>query len=102
MLREISLRADADDAPRRLAELNAAHRTLADPLLRAAHDAGGWHLAQVNIALPREPLDAPLLAGFVAALAPVNAVADASPGFVWRLQTDDGDATRSGRSATTA
>jgi heme-degrading monooxygenase HmoA len=53
----------------------------------------GWHLAQVNIALPREPLDAPLLADFVAALAPVNAVADASPGFVWRLQTEDGDAT---------
>jgi hypothetical protein len=51
------------------------------------------HLAQVNIALPREPLDAPLMRDFVAALAPVNAVADASPGFVWRLQTDDGDAT---------
>ena len=81
------------DAPQRLARLNAAHRTLSDPALRAAHDAGGWHLAQVNIALPREPLDAPLLADFVAALAPVNAVADASPGFVWRLQTEDGDAT---------
>ena len=93
VLRELTLRADDDGAPRRLARLNAAHRTLGDPLLRAAHDAGGWHLAQVNIALPREPLDAPLLAGFVAALAPVNAVADASPGFVWRLQTEDGDAT---------
>jgi heme-degrading monooxygenase HmoA len=93
VLREIVLRADGDDAPARLAELMAAHRTLSDPVLRAAHAAGGWHLAQVNIALPREPLDAPLLAGFVAALAPVNAVADASPGFVWRLQTEDGDAT---------
>jgi hypothetical protein len=92
-LREIVLRSDADDAPARLAELMAAHRTLGDPVLRAAPDAGGWHLAQVNIALPREPLDAPLLADFVAALAPVNAVADASPGFVWRLQTEDGDAT---------
>ncbi len=51
------------------------------------------HLAQVNIALPREPLDAPLLRDFVNALEPVNAVADASPGFVWRLQTEDGDAT---------
>jgi Domain of unknown function (DUF3291) len=51
------------------------------------------HLAQVNIALPREPLDAPLLQDFVAQLEPVNATADASPGFVWRLQTDDGDAT---------
>lgn len=51
------------------------------------------HLAQVNIALPREPLDAPLLADFVALLEPVNALAEASPGFVWRLQTEDGDAT---------
>jgi hypothetical protein len=52
-----------------------------------------WQLAQLNIALPSEPLDAPALAGFVAALAPVNALADAAPGFVWRLQTEDGDAT---------
>jgi hypothetical protein len=52
-----------------------------------------FHLAQLNIALPRAPLDAPLLAEFVARLEPVNAQADASPGFVWRLQTEDGDAT---------
>ena len=52
-----------------------------------------FQLAQFNIALPREPLDRPLLAEFVAALAPVNAAADASPGFVWRLQTEEGDAT---------
>ncbi len=51
------------------------------------------HLAQVNIALAREPLDAPLLAEFMAQLAPVNAGADAAPGFVWRMQTEDGDAT---------
>ena len=54
---------------------------------------GAFHLAQVNIALPREPLDAPLLAEFVAQLDPVNASADAAPGFVWRLQTEEGDAT---------
>ena len=53
----------------------------------------GHHLAQVNIALPREPLDSALLADFVAALDPVNALADAADGFVWRLQTEDGDAT---------
>ena len=52
-----------------------------------------FHLAQVNIALPLEPLDSELLREFVEQLAPVNAVADASPGFVWRLQTEDGDAT---------
>ena len=51
------------------------------------------HLAQVNIALPREPLDAPLLADFMAALDPVNARAEAAPGFAWRLQTPAGDAT---------
>lgn len=52
-----------------------------------------YHLAQVNVALLREPLDSPLLADFVAALDPINALADASPGFVWRLQTEDGNAT---------
>jgi hypothetical protein len=51
------------------------------------------HLAQVNVATLRAPLDGPELAGFVAQLEPINALADASPGFVWRLQTDDGDAT---------
>jgi Domain of unknown function (DUF3291) len=52
-----------------------------------------FHLVQLNIALAKEPLDAPLLADFVAALDPVNAQADGSPGFVWRLQTEEGDAT---------
>jgi len=50
-------------------------------------------LAQFNIALPVAPLTEPELAGFVEALESVNALADASPGFVWRLQTEDGDAT---------
>jgi hypothetical protein len=53
----------------------------------------GFELAQVNVARLREPLDSPLLADFVAALAPINELADHSPGFVWRLQTEDGDAT---------
>jgi hypothetical protein len=61
---------------------------------------GGWQhggvdylLAQVNIGRLRAPLDSPQLADFVAALDPVNAAADAAPGFVWRLQTEDGNAT---------
>lgn len=41
VLREEVLAADRDDAPRRLAELNRAHRTLSDPVRRAAHDAAG-------------------------------------------------------------
>jgi len=52
-----------------------------------------WHVAQVNIALPRAPLDSPQLSGFVQMLATVNALADGAPGFVWRLQTEEGDAT---------
>jgi hypothetical protein len=51
------------------------------------------HLAQVNIGLPLEPLDSQRLRGFVDMLVPINAVADRAPGFVWRLQTEDGDAT---------
>jgi hypothetical protein len=33
------------------------------------------------------------MAEFVAALDAINALADGSPGFAWRLQTEDGDAT---------
>ncbi|HSH59144.1 MAG TPA: DUF3291 domain-containing protein [Acidimicrobiales bacterium] len=51
------------------------------------------HLAQCNIARLREPLDSPRLADFVAALGPVNSLADRAEGFVWRLQTEEGDAT---------
>ena len=50
-------------------------------------------VAQVNIGRLRAPLDSPQLAGFMAALDPVNATADAAPGFIWRLQTEDGNAT---------
>ena len=49
-----------------------------------------YHIAQVNIARMRAPLEDPLMADFVAQLDPVNAVADASPGFVWRLKAEDG------------
>ena len=51
------------------------------------------HIAQVNIALMRAPLDDPLMQEFVASLDEINALADRSPGFVWRLQTEAGDAT---------
>ncbi|GAA4138182.1 DUF3291 domain-containing protein [Streptomyces tunisiensis] len=52
-----------------------------------------YQLAQVNIARLKAPLDTPLLKDFVDNLDPVNADADAADGFVWRLQSDDGDAT---------
>ena len=52
-----------------------------------------WHLAQVNVATLLAPLASPQLAGFVGRLDEINAIADGAPGFVWRLQTEDGDAT---------
>ena len=52
-----------------------------------------WHLAQLNVGRLVATLESPALADFVAQLDPINALADASPGFVWRLQTDDGNAT---------
>jgi len=54
------------------------------------HDS---HLAQVNIARLIEPLDSQRLADFVAALDPVNTSADLAPGFIWRLKTEEGNAT---------
>lgn len=52
------------------------------------------HLAQLNIATLLHPLDDPRIAPFVDLLDPVNADADAAPGFVWRLVGDSGaDAT---------
>ena len=51
------------------------------------------HIAQLNVGRLLEPLDSRRLAGFVAALDPINALADSSPGFVWRLQDEAGDAT---------
>jgi hypothetical protein len=49
-----------------------------------------WHLAQFNVARLRQPLDHPDTAEFVAALDEINALAEASPGFVWRLTDDAG------------
>ena len=51
-----------------------------------------YHVAQLNIGRLLAPLDSPQIADFVAALDPINALADAAPGFVWRLQDDDGNA----------
>ena len=50
------------------------------------------HLAQVNIARAHAPLDGPEMAGFVARIDAINALADGSPGFVWRLPSGTGDA----------
>lgn len=55
--------------------------------------ASAWHLAQLNIAHARGPMDGPVMAEFAAALDEINALAEASPGFVWRLKDDTGNAT---------
>jgi uncharacterized protein DUF3291 len=47
------------------------------------------HLAQFNIARLLQPLDHPDTAEFVANLDRINTVAEAAPGFVWRLKDDD-------------
>ena len=52
-----------------------------------------FHLAQVNIGRAVGALDGPVMAGFVARLDEINALADGSPGFVWRFQTAEGNAT---------
>jgi len=51
------------------------------------------HLAQLNVAVAKTPMDSQTMAGFKAALEPINAIADEARGFVWRLQSEDGDAT---------
>ncbi len=50
-----------------------------------------YHLAQLNIAAVKYSLDDPRFKDFVDALDPVNAVADQSPGFVWRHISEEGD-----------
>lgn len=55
--------------------------------------AVGHHLAQLNIGRVKAPVEDPLMAGFVGQLDELNALADGAPGFVWRLQTEQGDAT---------
>ena len=52
-----------------------------------------YELAQLNIAVMKEPLESSGMADFVANLDRINALAEVSPGFVWRLQTEAGDAT---------
>lgn len=52
-----------------------------------------YQLAEINIARLMAPLDDPRIKDFVDNLAQINALADEAAGFVWRLQTETGDAT---------
>jgi hypothetical protein len=51
------------------------------------------HIAQINVGRLLYPLDDPRVADFVNNLDPVNALAEASEGFVWRLKDETGNAT---------
>ena len=52
-----------------------------------------YELAQLNIGAIKGPIDSPVMAEFVANLDRINALAERTPGFVWRLQTEEGNAT---------
>jgi hypothetical protein len=52
-----------------------------------------FELAQLNVGVIRGPLASPVMADFAANLDRINALAERSPGFVWRLQTEEGNAT---------
>lgn len=52
-----------------------------------------YHVAQFNMGRIRFPLDDPRMNGFMSRLDEINALADRTNGFVWRLQTEDGNAT---------
>jgi len=52
-----------------------------------------YHLAQINIAEAKAEMDTEMMSGFVTRLDEINALADSFSGFVWRLQSEEGDAT---------
>lgn len=52
-----------------------------------------YYLAQVNIAKMLAPIDSPVMADFVANLDRINALAEGSDGFIWRLKTEGNNAT---------
>jgi len=55
--------------------------------------SAAYHLAQINVARARAPLDSPVMKEFVDAIDAMNALGERSPGFVWRLKSDSGNAT---------
>jgi hypothetical protein len=52
-----------------------------------------FHLAQLNVGRILAPLDSPVMADFVNNLDAINALAETSPGFIWRLKDDANNAT---------
>lgn len=56
------------------------------------HPGSEFHLAQLNIATIKYPKDSPEMVEFIDALDEINALAEASDGFVWRMKDESGNA----------
>ncbi len=52
-----------------------------------------YHIAQINIAKAKAEMESEIMTGFVSRLDEINKMADDADGFVWRLQTEEGDST---------
>lgn len=52
-----------------------------------------WHLAQINVGTIKYSHEDPRMSGFMDRLDEINALADGSPGFIWRLQSESGNST---------
>ena len=52
-----------------------------------------FHIAQLNVGKTHHPVEHPRMIGFTSRLAEINALAERTPGYVWRLQGESGDAT---------
>ena len=50
-------------------------------------------LAELNVGYSAYPLDDPRMSGFMDNLDTINALAECSPSFVWRMKSDSGNAT---------
>jgi heme-degrading monooxygenase HmoA len=55
-----------------------------------------FHLAQINIATAKAAMDSVIMKGFIDRLDEINQLADKSPGFIWRLKSEEGTATITG------
>ncbi|MFT6955094.1 MAG: hypothetical protein ACJAYC_000082 [Halieaceae bacterium] len=71
----------------------AKSNTCPDSVKEACTMVQKWHLAQMNVGTIRYLHEDPRMSGFMNRLDEINALADHSPGFVWRLQSDSGNAT---------
>ena len=69
---------------------NRASVAAAGPMVR---HTDGMHLAQLNVGRLRAPIEDPAIDDFRLNLERINALAEVSPGYVWRLQDENGDAT---------